>query len=129
MKNPRRYLLRLEHGRDEPIRDLEGARRVILIDEDTVGAQDLTFGHCRFAPRTSFHKKHVHAQAEEMMYVLSGRMRGGVGDQEMEFSAGDTIWVPRGEVHWADNPFDEPCEILFLYTRRSLEEAGYDVVE
>ena len=38
-------------------------------------------------------------------------------------------FVPRGAVHWFSNPFDEPVEMLFAYTRPSLAEAGYRVVE
>ncbi len=37
--------------------------------------------------------------------------------------------MPRDAVHRAYNPFDQPCEVLFLYTRPSLQKAGYDIVE
>lgn len=40
-----KYLLRLDDGRDEPIKDLSNATRVILVDKDTVGAEDITFAH------------------------------------------------------------------------------------
>ena len=63
------------------------------------------------------------------MFILSGRGIGGVGNVEMEMARGDTIWVPRGEVHWAYNPFDEPLEMLFIYTRPTLKSAGYEIVE
>lgn len=77
----------------------------------------------------SFHKKHTHENAEEIMYILSGRVMGGVVDQEFEVEKGDTVWVPRGAVHWAYNPFDDPCEFVFLYTRASFQSAGYEIVE
>jgi len=120
-----KYLIPLQGGRNEPIRDLDNASRVILIDEEQVGAEDITFGHCRFAARTSIHKKHTHPEAEEITYILKGRGMCGVGDEEFEVRAGDTVWTPRGAVHWLYNPFDEPCEFVFLYTRRSIAEAGY----
>ena len=73
----------------------------------------------------------MHPYAEEVFYVTSGRGMGGVGDdgEDREIVAGDTVWVPRGAVHWLYNPFDEPCEIIFVYTCPSLESAGYEVVE
>jgi quercetin dioxygenase-like cupin family protein len=53
----------------------------------------------------------------------------GVNDQEAVVAQGDTIWVPRGAVHWFSNPFDEPCEFLFLYTKSSLKKAGYEMAD
>ena len=132
MKN----LLKLEDGRIEPIKDLmaskkEFALRRILVDEEIGGAKELTFGYARFEPKTSYHKKHIHPHAEEVFYVLSGKGIGGVGEnaEEVEIVAGDTVWAPKGAVHWLYNPFEEPCEIIFVYTCPSLSSAGYEIVE
>jgi hypothetical protein len=38
-----KYLLGLTEGRNEPIKDLENAKRIVLVDQDTVGAEDITF--------------------------------------------------------------------------------------
>jgi quercetin dioxygenase-like cupin family protein len=126
-----KHILKLEDGRIEPIRDLmrsdkEYALRRILVDEQIGGAKHLTFGYARFDPKTSYHKKHTHPNAEEVFYVLTGKGIGGVGadTEEVEIVAG-----PQGAVHWLYNPFDAPCEILFLYTAPSLAAAGYEVVE
>jgi quercetin dioxygenase-like cupin family protein len=120
-----KYLIRAGEGRSEPIKDLEGATRQILIDAQEVGAEDITFGFSSFAPHTSIHKKHAHPEAEEIMYILRGRGISGVGDQEFEVGPGDTLWMPRGAIHWFYNPFDEACEFIFIYTRASLAKAGY----
>ena len=66
---------------------------------------------------------------EEVFYVLEGKGIGGVDSEEKELVKGDTVWVPRGAVHWLYNPFDEPCEIIFLYTAPSLAAAGYEIGE
>lgn len=131
-----KHVLKQQDGRIEPIRDLmksekEFALRRILVDEDMGGAKHLTFGYARFDPKTSYHKKHVHPHAEEVFYILAGKGIGGVGEdsQEREIVEGDTVWVPQGAVHWFYNPFDEPSEMLFLYTAPSLASAGYEVVE
>ena len=129
MKYKNKYVLKMEDGRNEPIKDLEKASRIIFVDKERVGAEDITFGFSRWEPNMSFHKKHTHENAEEIMYILSGRVMGGVVDQEFEVGKGDTVWVPRGAVHWAYNPFDEPCEFVFLYTRASFQSAGYEIVE
>ena len=129
MKKLDSYVLKLSDGIEEMIADLEGASRTILIDEKTVGAEDITFGHSKFEPHTSVHKKHTHSEAEEIMYILKGRGISGVNETESEISAGDTVWVPRGAVHWFYNPFDEPCEFIFIYTRKSLTDAGYEMAQ
>ena len=131
-----KHILKLEDGRVEPIKDLmkskkESALRRVLVDEKMGGAEHLTFGYARFEPKTSYHKKHIHPAAEEVFYILSGKGIGGVGDgtEEIEIVAGDTVWVPKGAVHWLYNPFEEPCEILFIYAAASLASAGYEIVE
>ncbi len=120
-----KYLIRPGEGRSEPIKDLEGATREIFIDAQEVGAEDITFGFSSYAPHTSIHKKHSHPEAEEIMYILKGRGMCGVENQEFEVKPGDTVWVPRGANHWFSNPFSEPCDFVFLYTRASLAKAGY----
>jgi len=131
-----KHILKLEDGRIEPIKDLmrskkEFALRRVLVDEQMGGAEHLTFGYARFEPKTSYHKKHIHPDAEEVFYILSGKGIGGVGSgtEEIEIVAGDTVWVPKGAVHWLYNPFDEVCEILFIYAASSLASAGYEIVE
>jgi len=124
-----KYLLKLEDGRNEPIKDLNDSTRVVLVDKDTVGAEDITFAYCKFEAEISSHKKHIHKDAEEVIYILSGKGISGIGETEVEMSRGDTMFVPRGAVHWFYNPFAEPVEMLFIYTRNSLKSAGYAVVE
>jgi quercetin dioxygenase-like cupin family protein len=124
-----KYLIRPGEGRNEPIKDLDGASREILVDEQEAAAEHVTFGFSRFAPRTSIHKKHAHPEAEEIMYILKGRGICGVSDEEFEVRTGDTLWIPRGAAHWFYNPFDEPCEFIFIYTRPSLADAGYVLAE
>ncbi|HNR13559.1 MAG TPA: cupin domain-containing protein [Thermodesulfobacteriota bacterium] len=124
-----RCVLGLADGRNEPIKDLDNATRVVLVDNDTVGAEDITFAYCRFEAKTSAHKKHVHENAEEVIHILKGRGVSGLGESETEMSQGDTMFVPRGAVHWFYNPFEEPVEMIFVYTRPSLKSAGYQTVE
>jgi len=124
-----KYVLGLEDGRNEPIKDLDNAQRIVLVDKKTVGAEDITFAYCKFEAKTASHKKHVHQDAEEVIYILSGKGISGVNETEVEMRQGETMFVPRGAVHWFYNPFAEPVEMLFIYTRPSLQAAGYKIVE
>jgi quercetin dioxygenase-like cupin family protein len=124
-----KYVVGLEDGRNEPIKDLENAKRIVLVDQKTVGAEDITFAYCKFEAQTASHKKHIHKDAEEVIYILSGKGISGINDTEVAMQQGETMFVPRGAVHWFYNPFDEPVEMLFIYTRPSLQSAGYKIVE
>jgi quercetin dioxygenase-like cupin family protein len=124
-----KYVFGLADGRNEPIKDLDNAQRIVLVDQKTVGAEDITFAYCRFEAKTSAHKKHVHKDAEEVIYILAGKGISGVNDTEVEMQQGETMFVPRGAVHWFYNPFDQPVEMLFVYTRPSLHAAGYSIIE
>ena len=126
MSSKGKYIMNFnDDGKDTAIPDLVGARRRI-IDKETVGSEALTYGLATFAWKTSFHKKHAHNDCEEIMYIVSGRGIGGVGDgPDVVFEPGDTIYAPKGVVHWMYNPFDEPCEMIWIYTKPSLAEAGY----
>jgi quercetin dioxygenase-like cupin family protein len=124
-----KHIIRQHEGRVEPLKDLEFCKRVILVDKDTAGAEDVTFAYTYWEANTSYHKKHTHDNAEEIMYILSGKAVLGVNGQESEVERGDTIWIPRGAIHWGYNPFDKPFEMLVVYTRSSLDSIGYEVVE
>jgi mannose-6-phosphate isomerase-like protein (cupin superfamily) len=118
----------LQDGRNKPIKDLDNAKRIVLVDKGTVGAEEITFAYCKFEAKTSSHKKHVHKDAEEVIYILKGRGISGLGESEADMNQGDTMFVPRGALHWFCNPFEEPVEMIFIYTRPSLKSAGYGIV-
>ena len=52
---------------------------------------------------------------------LSSRGITGINNEEYEIKAGDTVWVPREELHWFYNSFDEACEFLFIYPLLMIE--------
>lgn len=108
-----------------PIPDLIGSTRLIAVDKDTVGANEVTFGFSEFNPKSSVHKSHSHPDCEEIMYILEGCGITGVAGTEAILRKGDILFVPKGAEHYFYNPFEEPCKFLFLYTKGSLKDAGY----
>jgi uncharacterized cupin superfamily protein len=57
---------------------------------------------------------HMHYGAEEMFFVLSGRVLFRTVDGEEELAAGDYVSCPEGRagLHAYSNPFDEPARVL-----------------
>mgnify|MGYP000383306349 FL=1 len=55
--------------------------------------------------------KHTN-EIEHEQYVLSGRYVVGIGDEEYEVEAGDSLLIPAGVVHWYRNESDEEGAFL-----------------
>lgn len=51
---------------------------------------------------------------EHEQYVLSGRARIGIGDEEFEVQQGNVVFIPGGAPHYYQNIGDEPFEFLCL---------------
>lgn len=114
-------------GVSYPIPDLIGSTRIIAVDEDMIGAKEITFGFSEFAPRSSVHKPHTHTDCEELMYILEGQGIGGLNGVDFLCKENDILFVPKGAEHYFFNPFDKPCKFIFLYTKGSLKKAGYAI--
>jgi len=120
------YIKNVNEGEELGLPKLTAVRKII-VDQDHMGAEDLTIGYAVFQPG-EYHEAHAHQECEEFMYVISGRIVGGLGDgPESIQQAGDIMFMPRGVEHWFYNPFDEPQTHIFVYTRASLSKAGYSV--
>ena len=46
-------------------------------------------------------------EVEHEQYVLAGEYTVGIGDEEHTVSAGDSLLIPAGTVHWYRNDGDE----------------------
>jgi mannose-6-phosphate isomerase-like protein (cupin superfamily) len=65
---------------------------------------------------------HEHVEGE-MFYVLSGRCRIVVGDEEEEMEQGTAVWGPPGLSHQLVNSEDEQCRILWVLSPPGRERA------
>jgi quercetin dioxygenase-like cupin family protein len=96
-----------------------------LISDRSGGAKECCFWRTVFPPGAA-HEKHIHPNAEEILYVLRGRGGGGAGDEEHEVGPGTAQYIAAGEVHWMRNLSDtEELELVGVYSAPSLEAAGY----
>lgn len=73
-------------------------------------------------PRVRTHEGH------EWLYVLSGRMRLVLGEEDLELGVGEAIEFDTARPHWFGAAGDQPAEVLSLYGRpgehRGLRSAG-----
>ena len=82
----------------------EGLAKGVLIDE-TDGAPTFTLRRFTLDPGATV-PKHTNA-VEHEQYVLGGEYVVGVGKTEYVVSAGDSLFIPAGAVHWYRNESDE----------------------
>jgi quercetin dioxygenase-like cupin family protein len=94
-------------------------RRVFSGDHATLAFTTLAPGH---QPNPHSHPH------EQIVYVLSGRMRFVVGDEATIVVPGDMLVVPPGVEHWAETIGEEPAVDLSVFSPRrdeyAAEEAG-----
>ena len=64
---------------------------------------------------------HTHANEDECLVVLEGRMRFRLGDDIEDAPAGSLVFVPRGAAHTWQNVGDTPARMLVLFTPSGME--------
>ena len=60
--------------------------------------------------------RHQHGQEVETVYVLAGKSRLVLGDQEIPFHAGQVVAIPMGMEHALINAGDEPVDLITFFT-------------
>jgi quercetin dioxygenase-like cupin family protein len=100
-----------------------------FFDGSITGSKNACLFRTIFTPDAA-HERHFHPNADEFIYVVSGRAALGTESHEHVATAGTIDFVPAGKVHWARNlDENEPLEIVGLYIGgNSIEEAGYEFV-
>ena len=63
--------------------------------------------------------EHVHANEDEVLYVLEGTVRFKLGDEMRETAAGGIAFIPRGLHHAWQNIGSEPARLMFFFTPAS----------
>lgn len=81
----------------------DGLRKGVLIDAAD-GAPTFAIRRFTLAPGAEV-PPHTNA-VEHEQYVLEGRYVVGLGDEEHVVSAGDSLLIPAGTVHWYRNESD-----------------------
>ena len=103
-----------DHLRETPVRS-GVTRKVFSGDGATLAWTRLEPGH---EPRP-----HSHSY-EQIVYIISGRVRFTVGDQSAEIGPGGMLVVPPNVEHYAETIGDEPALDLSIFTPRRDEYAA-----
>ncbi|MBC9985077.1 MULTISPECIES: cupin domain-containing protein [Haloferax] len=93
----------------EAVGAADGMSKGVLVSEAD-GAPNFAIRRFVLDPGASV-PKHTN-EVEHEQYVLSGRYVVGIGDEEYEVEAGDSLLIPAGVVHWYRNESDEEGAFL-----------------
>jgi len=66
---------------------------------------------------------HYHKKGLEVFYIIKGRGSMTINDEVIHLHEGDTLTCEPGEVHSAENPYDEPFEYIIFKTNWEAEDS------
>ena len=69
------------------------------------------------------HARHLHEQADELIYVISGTGTQTVGDEEFPIAEGDTVYIPMATLHSTVNTGWQSLRLIVTYTPGGEEQA------
>ena len=69
--------------------------------------------------------RHYHPGIEHEQYVLKGRYKVGIGSKVHEVKAGDSIYIPKGTLHWYQNTGRGNAEFLCIVPKTEKYDSVY----
>jgi mannose-6-phosphate isomerase-like protein (cupin superfamily) len=114
-------LIRSNEGKDL---NLPGRKSLQIVSAE-IGAAAVTLRLVEIPvalPGESPREPHRHTDFEECMYVLSGQGATQTSSGEIEVAAGDTIFVPPGELHVTRNTGSTPLRMLCFFPTANCSE-------
>ena len=98
---------------------LPGERQTLVKASPRTGTQGVELFRDSMVPGAST-GIHVHQQADEFFYVVSGRGFALVDGNELSIEADDFVFVPKGHEHRVKSVGPTPLELVFLVDRPGL---------
>ena len=99
-QTPKPLIRRAEEIEYEPVAASDGMSKGVLLNESH-GAPHFGIRRFTLEPGASV-PRHTN-EVEHEQYVLEGEYTVGIGDEEFTVSAGDSLLIPAGVVHWYEN--------------------------
>ena len=98
-----------------------------LVDE-TQGSGSVVMFEMTVPPSARVPAPHYHKDVDEVVYGLAGTLTMRLDGQIHEIRAGDSLLVPRGQVHGFENRHPEPARTLAVLTPGSIGRRYFEEV-
>jgi quercetin dioxygenase-like cupin family protein len=109
------YSLRTAREADAERIDEEWGSLNWLASKAIGNADGVTVGRVVIKPGQS-NPRHSHSTCEEVLYLLSGRLKHWIGDRSVILESGDTLTVPANAAHYAINIGDDDADMIVAYS-------------
>lgn len=86
-------------------------------------SETLTVGRCLIDPGEA-NQPHYHPNCDEVLHVVEGEIRHRLGDDYVEMSTGDTVSIPAGLVHCAENVGPDGAVLLITFSSPHRQVVG-----
>lgn len=115
----------------DPVVRIGDLRLRFLVDE-TQGSGDLVMFEFSVPPQARVPAPHFHRDVDEAVYGLEGSLTTTLDGDPHEVRPGDTVFIPRGQVHHHENRHPDLARALIVLTpgligRRYFEEMAAEV--
>ncbi len=112
---------------NEPVRI--GALELTFHLDETQGSGDVIIFDFLIPPGARVPEPHFHRDVDEFLYGLEGVMTSTVDGTVREVRPGETLFIPRGQMHHHTNLSDKPAKALVTLNpgtigKRYFEEIG-----
>jgi quercetin dioxygenase-like cupin family protein/type 1 glutamine amidotransferase len=88
-------------------------------------SRTMTTGVARLLPGRS-NPRHFHPNCDEILHVISGRIRHTMNEVSVEMGPGDTVSIPQGVLHNATNIGPEEAVLAISFSSAYRQAVGYD---
>ncbi|MCQ4332954.1 cupin domain-containing protein [Natronomonas sp. F2-12] len=120
---PEPVIKRAEDVEYETLSVADGASKAVILDESD-GAPNFRMRRYRLEPGAEV-PKHTNG-IEHEVHAVTGEYVVGIEDEEHSVSAGDSILIPAGTVHWFRNETDEESAFVCMVPNG---DAGIELLE
>jgi quercetin dioxygenase-like cupin family protein/type 1 glutamine amidotransferase len=88
-------------------------------------SRTMTTGVARLLPGQS-NPRHFHPNCDEILHVVSGRIRHTMNEVSVEMGPGDTVSIPQGVLHNATNVGPDEAVLAISFSSAYRQAVGYD---
>ncbi len=92
----------------------DGSYLLEMLIDSTAGTKKAMLGVSTF--KAGFRSKNIVHEEDELAYIISGRGRLKTPDGEIQYCAGEAIYIPAGTPHIVINDSDEELSMVYVFT-------------
>lgn len=101
---------------------LEGRDLHWIINEETVGAKQMSIAVMHCFPNAVVKPLHAHRDIEEVIYILEGAGQSWIDGEIVDFVKGDAVFFPANSKHQVRNTTDDMLVTASIFSQPTTPE-------